>query len=68
MKTDALNKFTEKKIIDAVFSVHSRWGLGFVEKVYENALAIEPRNSGLAFETQKQIKVLVVGDFFLPMF
>lgn len=67
MKTDALNKLTEK-IIGAVFTVHSRLGSGFVEKVYENALAIELRNCGLVFETQKQIKVFyrneVVGEFF----
>lgn len=67
MGTDDLNAVTEK-IIGAVFTVHSRLGAGFVEKVYENALAIEMRRCNLNFETQKPIKVFyrdeVVGEFF----
>jgi GxxExxY protein len=42
-------------------------GAGFVEKVYENALAHELRENGLAVEQQHPIQVLydgaVVGDF-----
>ena len=49
-------------------SVHRALGCGFLEGVYENALAIELLNNGLSF--QKQVRLLVryheevVGDYF----
>ena len=43
-------------------------GVGFLEKVYKNALLIELANAGLQAEKEKQIQVLyknqVVGDYF----
>ncbi len=55
------------QILKACFKVHNTLGAGFLEKVYENALAIELRKSGLTVEQQKPIKVLyegaVVGDY-----
>jgi len=61
-----LNKITEK-IIGCSFKVSNTLGVGFVEKVYENALAHELRVSGLQVEQQESIKVryegLVVGEF-----
>ena len=54
-------------IIGCAFKVSNGLGCGFLEKVYENALAIELADTGLSIETQKQIKVLykgkVVGDY-----
>ncbi len=43
-------------------------GYGFLEKVYQNSLLIELRNTGLFCEPQKQIKVFyrnqIVGEYF----
>ena len=54
--------------IRAFFTVHGRLGYGFLEKVYENALALELRKSGLQAEQQKPIAVYyddrIVGEYF----
>ena len=43
------------------------WGAGFLEKVYENALAYELKKSGLCTQQQQPIQVhydgVVVGDY-----
>ena len=61
-----INRITEK-IIGCVHRVSNTLGSGFLEKVYENALAIELRESGLKVEQQHAIKVFynnaLVGDF-----
>ena len=61
-----VNQLTEK-IIACVYRVSNTLGSGFLEKVYENALAIELRNNGLKVEQQHPIKVFydgqAVGDF-----
>jgi len=61
-----LNEVTEK-IIGCVYRVSNTLGAGFLEKVYENALAIELEQSGLKVTQQPAIKVLykgqIVGDF-----
>ena len=61
-----INQLTEK-IIACVYRVSNTLGSGFLEKVYENALAIELRNNGLKVEQQHPIKVFydgqAVGDF-----
>ncbi|WP_165230408.1 GxxExxY protein [Aquisphaera insulae] len=60
------NRLTEA-VIGAAFRVLNGMGTGFLEKIYENALAIELRDRGVPFEQQKPIPVLykgiVVGDF-----
>lgn len=67
LEANPLNQITEK-IIGAFFAVHSRLGPGFLEKVYENALAIELSKAGLKSEQQKPVKVFyreqIVGEFF----
>ena len=54
-------------IIGCAYKVSNALGSGFVEKVYENALAHEINKSGLKVQQQSQIKVLydgvVVGEF-----
>ena len=64
MKT---NKITES-IIRCAYKVHNVLGSGFLEKVYENALAIEMRKSGLDVKTQYPINVEydghIVGNYF----
>jgi GxxExxY protein len=61
-----LKDLTEK-IIAAAFKVHNTLGAGFIEKVYENALAEELRSQGHAVDQQKKISVEYnsksVGDF-----
>jgi len=63
---ERLNKITEK-IIGCAFKVSNTLGVGFVEKVYENALTHELRTSGLQVDQQEPIKVryqgLIVGEF-----
>ncbi len=47
-------------------------GCGFLEKVYENALVIEMKSTGLHYEQQKPIPVtyrgIPVGDFYADIF
>ena len=56
-----------EKIIGCAFKVINELGSGFLEKVYENALAYEIRKSGLKVKQQFPIQVFyadtVVGDF-----
>jgi GxxExxY protein len=72
MNTDEhrLNEITER-IIGCVYVVANTLGNGFLEKVYENALARELRKSGFLVEQQKGIKVrydgVVVGDFMVDL-
>ena len=53
---DEINQITEK-IIGCAYKVSNELGCGFLEKVYENALAYEIRKLDLTVEQQKQIKV-----------
>ena len=66
MNADKQNKLTEK-IIGCAFKVHNTLGCGFLEKVYENALAHELRKNSLSVEQQKPIQVIydeiVVGEY-----
>jgi len=54
-------------IIGAACDVHSYFGFGFLEKVYENALAVDLRRRGLKVEQQKPVTVwyhdTVVGEY-----
>jgi GxxExxY protein len=42
-------------IIGCAMKVSNTLGVGFLEKVYENALAVELRKAGLVAEQQKKI-------------
>jgi GxxExxY protein len=53
---DKINDITEK-IIGCAYKVMNELGCGFLEKVYENALAYEIRNLELKVEQQSKIKV-----------
>ena len=61
-----LDAITEK-IIGCAHQVSNTLGSGFLEKVYENALAIELRKSGLQVQQQQPIQVFyhkqLVGEF-----
>ncbi|NOZ60279.1 MAG: GxxExxY protein [Calditrichaeota bacterium] len=59
------------KIIRAFYKVYNTLGYGFLEKVYENALATELRKADCKVEQQKNIRVHylgeVVGDYFADL-
>lgn len=61
-----LNPITEK-IIGCAYIVSNTLGVGFLEKVYENALAHELRKSGLTVKQQYPIRVwydsVMVGEY-----
>ena len=60
-----------RTIIGAAFEVSNTLGCGFLEKVYENALAHEMRKQGLRVAQQHPAPVVydgvVVGDFVADM-
>jgi GxxExxY protein len=72
MDTDEhrLDEITER-IIKCVYIVANTLGNGFLEKVYENALAHELKKSGFLVEQQKRIQVrydgIVVGDYMADL-
>lgn len=55
-KLKNINQITEK-IIGCSYTVSNALGCGFLEKVYENALAHELRKTGLKVFQQYEIKV-----------
>ena len=61
-----VNAITEK-VIGAAFRVSNTLGVGFLEKVYENALFHELKKEKLEVQKQVPIKVwyedIVVGDY-----
>jgi GxxExxY protein len=71
MEREYLHGDLTEKIIGAAYDVHNVLGRGFLEKVYENALAFELRDRGLALETQVPLEVRyrgeVVGQFVADM-
>ena len=66
-----IDQITEK-IIGCAYQVSNTLGSGFLEKVYENALAIEIRKSGLRVEQQFPINVLyknnIVGEYIADLY
>ncbi len=58
-------------IIGCAYTVSNTLGVGFLEKIYENALLIELKKTGLNVEQQQAIKVhynnTVVGDFYCDL-
>jgi len=57
-----------ESIIGVFYKVYNELGYGFLEKVYERALAFEFREEGLIFERQVPISVLykgeIMGDYY----
>lgn len=56
-----------ERIIGCAFTVANALGVGFVEKVYENALALEMRGHGLTVDQQRGVVVrynnAIIGEF-----
>jgi GxxExxY protein len=61
-----------EQIIGCAYAVHSALGVGFLEKVYENAMAIELRERGLRFQQKAHLGVYYrgqeVGEYFADLF
>lgn len=66
-----LHEDITEKIIGSFYKVYNTLGYGFLEKVYENAMAIELRKSGLKVVQQENIKVFYesteVGDYYADL-
>jgi GxxExxY protein len=56
MKEEEINKLTEK-IIGLAIKVHRTLGPGFVEKIYEKALAYEFQRVRIDFQSQLVLKI-----------
>ena len=70
MNEDELNSLSER-VIGCAYAVSNALGCGFLEKVYENALAHEMRKTGLRVEIQRPLHVIydgvIVGEYFADL-
>lgn len=70
MADTPLDKITER-ILGCAYQVGNELGIGFIEKVYENALVHEMRKNELNVIQQHPVKVrydnVIVGEFFLDI-
>lgn len=48
-------------IIACVIKVHQALGPGFIEKIYQNAMAFELAQRGISFEVEKRIMIYYAG-------
>jgi len=67
-----MNDQLTETIIGAAFKVHNTLGFGFLESVYEKAMAVELGKHRVEYKRQHPIQVnyegQVVGDFFADLF
>ena len=59
---DEKTEITIRTIIGAAIDVHRELGPGYLEKVYEQAMALELRHRGLAYATQVSVAVHYKGE------
>ncbi|MDT8441092.1 MAG: GxxExxY protein [Desulfuromonadales bacterium] len=68
---DKLHADVTNAIICCFYSVYNKMGHGFLEKVYENALAYELKRRGLKVRQQCPVTVhyagLVVGEYYCDL-
>ena len=59
------------EVIGCAMRVHRVLGCGFLESVYENALAIELESHGISFQRQRKLVVHyldeIVGEFYADL-
>jgi GxxExxY protein len=71
MKREEIDLITEE-IIGCAFRVSNELGIGFLEKVYENAMFIELKDAGLQVERQKALTAYyrgsTVGEYYADLF
>jgi GxxExxY protein len=61
MKENYVHADVSEQIIRAYYTVYNKLGYGFLEKVYENAMAIELEKMGLLYKTQQPVSVRYEG-------
>ncbi|MBK8465950.1 MAG: GxxExxY protein [Chloracidobacterium sp.] len=70
MTESELNALSEK-VIGCAYAIGNTLGCGFLEKVYENALAHEIRKLGVKVEIQRPLHVIydgvIVGEYFADL-
>ena len=68
MTEEYLHQELTEKVIGCSYKVHNELGSGFLEKVYQNALAIESKEMGIHFVQECPLNVLyrgsIVGEYF----
>ena len=68
---DLLHQEITEKIIKSFYKVYNTLKYGFLEKVYENAMAIELRKMGFEVKCQYPIHVyyenVIVGEYYADM-
>jgi GxxExxY protein len=68
MSDELIHKDITDRIINAFYTVYNTLGWGFLERVYENAVAIELQNMGFAIERQRPLKIYyrqhLIGEYF----
>ena len=57
-----LHSETTEQIIKAYFHVYKKLGFGFIEKIYENSLAITLRKRGFEVQQQEPVAVYFEGE------
>jgi GxxExxY protein len=71
MASDSVLNGISERVIGAAFKVANTLGCGFLEKVYENALAHELRKNDLKVCQQHPVPVyydgVLVGDFYADL-
>ncbi|MBS1934977.1 MAG: GxxExxY protein [Bacteroidetes bacterium] len=60
--SELVYKEITEKIIGAAMKVHATLGNGFQEVIYQRALAIEMKKSGLVFEREYNMKIFYSGE------
>jgi GxxExxY protein len=70
-QADLLHADVTDRILKAYYHVYNKLGCGFLEKVYENALALTLRKAGIPVATQVPIKAFfegeLVGEYFADL-
>ena len=56
-----LSKDLTDRILKAAYMVHNELGCGFLEKVYQEALAIQMTEMNIPFEREKHLKIFYHG-------
>jgi GxxExxY protein len=71
VQPELLHEEITAKIRDAFYHVYNSLGAGFLEKVYENALALTLTKAGLDVKQQCSVKVYfegeVVGEYYADL-
>jgi GxxExxY protein len=61
MKTEIIEKELSYQIMKAAYEVHNQLGPGFLETIYEEAIALELKTQGQQVKTQVNIPVFYKG-------